>query len=68
MCSMPSVSRWKMPCGAIVIKYRMTPNSFMWLRYEHGESLEGGDYSSHKSLRDARNHTNNNHKNLKGKS
>lgn len=51
---MPSVNRWRLGCGAIVIKYRMAPNYFRWLRYEAGESLEGGDYTSHCSLKEAK--------------
>ena len=51
---MPSVTRWALPCGAIVIKYRMAPNVWRWLRYEKGQSLDGGDYTSHESLKEAK--------------
>ena len=53
---MPSVTRWELPCGAVVIKYRMAPNYCRWLRYEKGQSLDGGDYTSHDNLKKAKNH------------
>lgn len=50
---MPSVTRWEMPCGAVVIKYRMA-GKMCYLRYELGQSLDGGDYTRHDKLKQAR--------------
>ncbi len=48
---MPAKTKWELPCGAVIIKYRMTLSTIEYLRYEHGEPLEYGDYTAYKSLK-----------------
>ena len=49
-------TRWLLPCGAVILKYRMTATCIEYLRYEAGEPLEYGDYTSHETLKDAKNY------------
>ena len=44
-------TRWTLPDGTKIIKYRFTSSSVSFLRYEKGQSLDGGDYSVYPSLK-----------------
>ena len=45
--------RWVIGCGALIIKYRMA-GKYYFLRYEKGQSLEGGDYKTFNTLIEAK--------------
>ena len=46
---------WRSAQGHTVIKYRMAPEVIKYLLYAPGEPREGGDYSSHDKLAEAKN-------------
>ncbi len=46
---------WRSDHGHTVIKYRMAQGVIEYLLYAPGEPREGGDYSSHGKLADAKN-------------
>lgn len=45
--------KWALECGAVILKYRMA-GSYYFLRYEKGQSLDGGGYRTFKSLKEAK--------------